>query len=87
MPPLVGIALLLWFGSVLWAYALGKRADDDSDWVDLPKCSECGNREIHQYGCSLAGPHDRTVAPPPPPAPPDDTDPGRRIKEGGWPPR
>ena len=78
-----------------WArWYLGTRARDESDeqsvtidWWDLPKCAECGNREIHQHGCSMAGPHDRTLWFPPPPAPPDDTDPGKRIKEGGWPPR
>ena len=79
---IVGTVLLVWFGTIIWAYALGARNEErewaawylgqlalnpsDEEFDILPTCLECGRREIHQHGCSLAGPHARTTAPPTP---------------------
>ncbi len=72
-----GMALLFWLGSVLVAYELGKRRET-REWAAW----YLGKLALDPSGEEF----DITEVPPPPPKPPDDTDPGRRIKEGGWPP-
>ncbi len=78
MIAIVVAVLLLWFGTVIWAYAFGQRneAREWAAWYLDKMALDPSDENLNT-----------TEIPPPPPAPPDDTDPGRRIKEGGWPPR
>ncbi len=78
MIAIVGTVLLFWFGTLIWAYALGQRneARQWAAWYLGKLALDDSDEEF-----------DITEVPPPPPIPPDNTDPGRQIKEGGWPPR